>query len=133
MSASVEATIDKGAGEGATPLLSLHGYHGSLEALLALARRQKIDLATISLPELTDQLAAALRAAPAATPIAQKGDWLVMAAWLLQLRARLLLPDDVPVRQAARDAADRFRNQLAALAEIQALATWLEARPLLGR
>jgi segregation and condensation protein A len=133
MSASVEATIDNGAGEGATPLLTLDGYHGSLAALLALARRQKIDLATISILELVDQLAAALRATPAATPIAQKGDWLVMAAWLVQLRARLLLPAEAPMHEAARDAADRFRNQLSDLAAIQAVAAWLDDRPLLGR
>jgi segregation and condensation protein A len=133
MSASVEATIDNGAGEGATPLLTLDGYHGSLAALLTLARRQKIDLATISLLELVDQLAAAMQDAPAATPMGQKADWLVMASWLVQLRSRLLLPADAPVHQAAQDAADRLRNRLSGLAEIQALATWLDDRPLLGR
>ena len=133
MSASVEATIDDGAGEGATPLLSFDGYSGSLEDLLALARGQKIDLAKIPVLDLVDQLTAAVRDAPAATPLAQKGDWLVMASWLLQLRSRLLLPADAPVHQAAKDAADRFRNRLFALAEIQALAAWLEGRPQLGR
>jgi hypothetical protein len=37
MSGSVVATTD-GAGEGATPLLTLDGYHGDLDALLTLAR-----------------------------------------------------------------------------------------------
>jgi segregation and condensation protein A len=132
VSASVEATIDDGAGEGATPLLSLAGYHGALDALLTLARGQNINLATISVLELVDQLAAALRDAPAATPLAQKADWLVMAAWLLQLRSRLLLPADAAAHRVAEAAAHRFRDRLAALAEVQALASWLEDRPLLG-
>jgi segregation and condensation protein A len=63
----------------------------------------------------------------------QKGDWVVMAAWLVQLRSLLLLPADAPAQQAARDAADRFRNRLSGLAEIQALAVWLDRRPHLGR
>jgi segregation and condensation protein A len=133
MSASLDAVIDDGAGEGRTPLLSLEGYHGTLEALLTLARGQKIDLATISVLDLVDQLAVALRDAPAATPMGQKGDWMVMASWLVQMRARLLLPADAPAHQIATDEADRFRNRLSDLAEIQALAGWLEDRPQLGR
>jgi segregation and condensation protein A len=133
MPGAVDALADSRAGEGATPLLSFDGYSGSLEDLLALARGQKIDLATIPVLDLVDQLTAAVRDAPAATSLAQKADWLVMAAWLVQLRARLLLPVDDPGHQAAKDAADRLRNRLSGLAEIQALAGWLDNRPLLGR
>jgi chromatin segregation and condensation protein Rec8/ScpA/Scc1 (kleisin family) len=56
----------------------------------------------------------------------KKGDWVVMAAWLVQLCARLLLPADAPASAAEADA---FRGQLVALEEIQALAGWLERRP----
>jgi segregation and condensation protein A len=127
-------TMDDGAGEGArTPLLTLAGYQGSLEALLTLARARRIAWEKISVPELVDQLAAAVQDAPAATPLARKGDWLVMAAWLVQLRSRLLLPAEAPAQQAAADAADRFRQGLSRLADVQALAAWLEARPQLGR
>jgi hypothetical protein len=49
-----------------------------------------------------------------------------MAAWLVQLCARLLLPADAPASAAEADA---FRGQLVALEEIQALAGWLERRP----
>jgi segregation and condensation protein A len=71
-----------------------YGFAGPLDHLLALARAQTIDLAAISLTALLDQLAEALRQAPASVPLGQKGDWVVMAAWLVQLRARLLLPAD---------------------------------------
>ena len=134
MSRHVDAMIDNGAGGSErTPLLSLEGYHGSLEALLALARARQIELAKIPVLDLVDQLTAAVRDAPATTPMGQKGDWLVMASWLVQLRSRLLLPADAPMHQEAKDAADRLRKRLSGLAEIQALAAWLEGRPQLGR
>jgi chromatin segregation and condensation protein Rec8/ScpA/Scc1 (kleisin family) len=70
---------------------------------------------------------AALRQTSGKIPLGQKkGDWVVMAAWLVQLCARLLLPADAPASTAEADA---FRGQLVALEEIQALAGWLERRP----
>ena len=125
---------DDGEGEGErTPLLALDGYSGSLEGLLTLARSRRIDLGKIAVLDLVDQLTAALRDAPPATLMGQKADWVVMAAWLLQLRSLLLLPADAPARQAAGDEADRFRGRLSGLAEAQALAAWLDDRPHLGR
>jgi segregation and condensation protein A len=122
--------LDKSCGD---PFLTLAGYQGTLEALLTLARARRIAWEKISVLELVDQLAAALRDAPAATQMTQKGDWLVMAAWLLQLRARLLWPAEAPEHRAAQDAADQVRERLSAWAGIQAVAAWLEARPQLGR
>ena len=119
-------------GEG-SPYLTLEGFTGPLDHLLVLARAQKIDLFDISLTALLDQLAAALRAAPASMPLGQKGDWVVMAAWLVQLRTRLLLPADAPGQQQAAAEADQLRDRLLALEDVQALALWLEQRPQLGR
>jgi segregation and condensation protein A len=120
------------AGEGGSPSLTLDGFSGPLDHLLTLARAQKIDLAEISLAALVAQLAVALRQAPPATPLGQKGDWVVMAAWLVQLRSRLLLPADAPAQQEAALEANQFRGRLVALQEMQALAGWLECRPQLG-
>ena len=125
-------TTDEREEEGRTPLLTIEGYSGSLEGLLILARSRRIDMAKIPLLDLVDQLVAALRDASPATPMGQKGDWVVMASWLVQLRSLLLLPADAPARQAAKDAADHFRDRLSGLAEIQALAAWLDRRSHLG-
>jgi segregation and condensation protein A len=119
-------------GEGASPLLTLDGFTGPLAHLLALARARKIDLSQLSLTALVDQLAVALREAPVTTSLSQKGDWVVMAAWLVQLRARLLLPADAPGQQEAAAEADALRSRLVGLEAVQALAAWLERRPLLG-
>jgi segregation and condensation protein A len=129
--AATTATTDEG--EGRTPLLTIDGYSGSLEGLLTLARSRRIDMAKIPLLDLVDRLVTAVRDAPPATPLGQKGDWVVMASWLVQLRSLLLLPVDAPAREVAQNEADRFRNRLSGLAEIQALAAWLDDRPHLGR
>jgi segregation and condensation protein A len=119
-------------GEGGSPHLTLDGFSGPLDHLLTLARAQQIDLSAISLAAMVDQLVAALRQAPGKIPLGQKGDWVVMAAWLVQLRARLLLPADAPAQQDAVAEADQLRGRLVALEDIQALAKWLERRPQLG-
>ena len=119
-------------GEAGVPLLTLAGFHGPLDHLLTLARARQIDLATLSLTALVEQLVAALRHAPVTLPLGQKGDWVVMAAWLIQLRSQLLLPPDAPAQQdAAVEAAD-LRARLVAREDMQALAGWLERRPQLG-
>jgi segregation and condensation protein A len=61
-----------------------------------------------------DQLATAL-AAERLTPLAHRGDWLVMAAWLVWLRSRLLLPPDSPAQPEAAAEACRLRENLLAL------------------
>jgi segregation and condensation protein A len=116
-----------------TPHVTLPGFSGPLDLLLIRARAQKINLADISLVALAEQIAAALQLAPPAVPLGQKGDWVVMTAWLVQLRSLLLLPADAPGRQDAAAEADQLRTRLAGLQEMQALAGWLERRPHLGR
>jgi segregation and condensation protein A len=124
---------EQGEGQGATPLLALDNFDGPLERLLMLARAQQVDLTRLSLPVLLEQLEVALRQAPARMPLGQKADWLVMAAWLLQLRSRRLLPADAQAQQDAAVAADQLRGRLVEWQAMQGLAAWLERRPQLGR
>jgi len=116
-----------------TPRLALDGFDGPLERLLTLARAQQVDLSRISLIALLEQLEAALRQTSVTLPLGQKADWLVMAAWLLQLRSQLLLPAGAPAPQDAVAEADQLRFRLVELQAVQALAGWLERRPQLGR
>ena len=85
----------------------------------------------LSLAAIVDQLAAAL--ADQAVPLGRKADWVVMGAWLVQLRSRLLLPAEAPAQQAAQAEAGQLRDRLLHLQQVQALAAWLDARPQLGR
>jgi segregation and condensation protein A len=71
--------------------LDLEGYEGPLHLLLALARLGKVDLKALSMAALADQyLAFIAQARLKRLEIA--ADYLVMAAWLAQLKSRLLLP-----------------------------------------
>jgi len=120
-------------GKGASPHLDLVGFSDRLERLLALARARRIDLARIALPALVDQLIAALRDAGGRTPLALQADWVVMAAWLVQLCSRLLLPTEAATQGAAATEAAQLRRGLARLDAVQAAARWLDGQPRLGR
>ncbi len=127
MDAAAEAADSTGAG---APRLELDGFSGPLDLLLSLARAQRIDLLRLSLRGLVEQLAPALQQA---ATLAERGDWLVMAAWLVLLRSRLLLPQAAPAREAAQRQAARLRGRLLGLEAAKALAAWLDQRPQLGR
>src|SRR5271166_1480659 len=116
-----------------SPCLALAGFSGPLALLLELARAQQVNLSGLSVVDLVDQLTTAVQQAGPTIPLAEKGDWVVMASWLLLLRSRLLLPTEVAAQQAAAEAADRLRDDLLTLQAAQALARWLEIRPQLGR
>ena len=73
-------------------LIDVDGYEGPLDLLLDLARRQKVDLARISILALAEQyLSFVERARELRLELA--ADYLVMAAWLAYLKSRLLLPE----------------------------------------
>src|SRR3954463_6134751 len=81
-------------GNSGAPVLRFDAWESPLDLLLELARAQRVDLARLSVTGLATQFAAVLDAAIArrAVPLSRLADWLVMAAWLLVLRSRLLLP-----------------------------------------
>ena len=117
----------------AIPTMVLDGYTGPLDHLLAMARAHKVDLARLSLRDIADQLIAAIEQASPSAPLGQRAGWLVMGAWLVQLRSRLLLPGDGPAQDAADAEAGGLRDRLRELHRVQALAAWLDGRPQLGR
>jgi segregation and condensation protein A len=128
--------FDQGAADGMVGedelILDLEGYEGPLDALLALARDQKVDLRRISMLALVDQyLDFIARARRLRLEIA--ADYLVMAAWLAYLKSRLMLPeppaDDQP---SGAEMADALQWQLRRLEAMQEAGARLMARPLLG-
>ena len=74
-------------------ILDIDGYEGPLHLLLELARKQKVDLARLSILELAEQYIAFIKAAQDMR-IELAADYLVMAAWLAYLKSRLILPKD---------------------------------------
>ena len=119
-----------GSGAGSTFIVDLAGFEGPLDALLTLARRQKVDLARISILELADQyLAFVAQARDIRLDLA--ADYLVMAAWLAYLKSRLLLPvaaeEPSPERMA-----EALQFHLERLAALRDAAGRLMRRPRLG-
>jgi segregation and condensation protein A len=122
-------------GNSGAPVLRFDMWEGPLDLLLELARAQQVDLARISVAALATQFAAAVEAAIGAgrVPLARVAEWLVMAAWLLALRARLLLPAGPAESAAAEQEAADLRRRLLEREAARRLADWLERRPQLGR
>lgn len=113
-------------------VLRLEGFEGPLELLLELARGQKVDLAGISILSLVEQFLAVVEGARRVR-LELAADWLVMAAWLLWLKSRLLLPaGDAAAEEEAEAAAGALAARLEALEHVQAAARWLAGRPKLG-
>ncbi len=115
-------------------VVDLDGFEGPLDLLLELARRQKVDLARISVLALAEQYLQFIEAARKYR-LELAADYLVMAAWLAYLKSRLLLP--APAIQAAEpDAgamAEALANRLRRLEAIRKAAELLVNRPRLGR
>ncbi|MBA3935998.1 MAG: segregation/condensation protein A [Planctomycetes bacterium] len=82
--------------------VDLDAFSGPLDLLLFLVRRSEVDIADISVAAIADQFVAAL--ALHDLPLDVAGDFILMAATLLELKSRLLAPDETA--EAAPDGAD---------------------------
>lgn len=73
-------------------VVDVEGYEGPLDLLLDLSRRQKVDLAKISILALAEQYLAFIEELRKVR-IELAADYLVMAAWLAFLKSKLLIPE----------------------------------------
>jgi segregation and condensation protein A len=109
------------------------GYEGPLDLLLDLARRQKVDLAQISVLALAEQYLSFIETVREKR-IEIAADYLVMAAWLAYLKSRLMVPqapsDDEPTGEMM---AALLQFRLKRLEAMRRAAMQLMGRPQLGR
>ncbi len=70
----------------------LSTFRGPLDLLLYLIRRAEVDIHDIPVAEITDQFLAFVRADLAHINMEEAGEFLVMAATLIELKARTLAP-----------------------------------------
>jgi segregation and condensation protein A len=114
-------------------IVDVGGFEGPLDLLLELARRQKVDLARVSILALAEQYLAFIeRIRHMRLEVA--ADYLVMAAWLAYLKSRLLIPsppddDETP----AEELAQRLAARLQMLQAMREAAARLMARDRLGQ
>jgi segregation and condensation protein A len=113
-------------------VLSLDGFDGPIDLLLALARDQKLDLTRISILQLADQYLAFVAEARRVR-LELAADYLVMAAWLAYLKSRLLLPEPETEEPSGQEMAEALAFQLQRLEAMQRAGARLTARPQLGR
>ena len=112
--------------------LNLDGWEGPLDLLLSLARAQKVDLAQISILELTEQYLAYLGEARA-LKLEIAADYLVMAAWLAYLKSCLLLPKDPEADPSPEEIALRLQLRLQRLDAMREAGARLLGRDRIGR
>lgn len=114
-------------------IVDVNGFEGPLDLLLELARRQKVDLAQISILALVEQYLTFIEEARKLR-LELAADYLVMAAWLAYLKSRLLLP--TPPASSEPDVGDLatvLTLRLQRLEAIRRAAARLAERPRLGR
>lgn len=112
--------------------VDVDGYEGPLDLLLDLARRQKVDLAAVSILALAEQYLAFIETVREKR-IEVAADYLVMAAWLAYLKSRLMVPqspsDDEPSGEML---AAMLQFRLKRLEAMRRAANQLMNRPRLG-
>jgi segregation and condensation protein A len=113
--------------------VDVDGYEGPLDLLLDLARRQKVDLAQISVLALAEQYLSFIETVREKR-IEIAADYLVMAAWLAYLKSRLMVPqaasDDEPTGEMM---AALLQFRLKRLEAMRLASQRLMGRPLLGQ
>lgn len=115
-------------------LVDIDGYAGPLDVLLQLAQAQKVDLANISVLALCEQYLAFVQESEA-LHMELAADYLVMAAWLVYLKSRLLLAASAPPEEgeSPEEMALQLKFRLLRLEAMRDRAEKLMERPLLGR
>lgn len=114
--------------------VSIEGFEGPLDLLLALARTQKVDIAHISISQLVDQYLGYISEAQK-LKLEIAADYLVMAAWLAFIKSRFLLPreKDETDQPSAEAMAQQLAFRLMRLDAMRNAMAQLLTRKRLGR
>ena len=111
--------------------VDIPNFSGPLEVLLDLARKQKVDLAEISVATLADQFLDFVKKEKNLN-LETASEFLLMATWLAYLKSKLLLPDDNEDDFKAFEVAEKLKLQLKKLELIRLLSTQLLKRKRIG-
>lgn len=117
----------------ALPPVALPAFEGPLDLLLHLIREHRVDIADIPIVQITDQYLAYLRAMEAMN-LNVAGEFLVMAATLLEIKSRTLLPKPPRVEDAEEgtdpraELVQRLQDYQRYKAFIETLAEWEDDR-----
>jgi segregation and condensation protein A len=111
--------------------LRVEGFEGPFDLLLHLCRTNEIDLARMPVRAITDQYLAHLEAVEF-RDLETAGAYLVMAATLIYLKSKLLVPPDETAVEVLDEEGEALRleleERLRQYARVQALGRWLAER-----
>ncbi len=111
--------------------IKIDNYSGPLEALLDLAKSQKVNLENISISQLADQFIEFINSAKKIN-LDLASEYLLMATWLAYLKSKLLLPEDDEDDFKASEVAEKLKLQLKKLELIRLLSDQLLRKKRLG-
>jgi segregation and condensation protein A len=111
--------------------ITLPSFEGPLDLLLRLVERAELDITTIALAQVTDQYLAHVRALDMPDP-RQLADFVALAARLILIKSRMLLPRPVVAAErndgaAEIDDAELLAQQLREYRRYKQAAAWLRA------
>ncbi len=113
-------------------------FQGPMALLLHLVEENELDITQVALAQITDEFIAYVEAMQDAEPTARLGvmaDFLAVAARLLWIKSRLLLPAPPrlgPASSAEADVGDALVEQLRAYRRYKVAAQWLRERHAAG-
>ena len=113
-----------------TPDYQVHldSFHGPLDLLLYLVKREEVDVRDIPVARITEQFKAYLDVLTL-VDVERAGDFLVMASTLMEIKSKLLLPrPEGPGGQAEEDPRLELVRQLLEYKRFKEAAALLEAR-----
>jgi len=116
-------------------LIKLPAFSGPLDLLLHLIERQQLDITTISLYRVTEQYMAQIATLDEGR-IEHLVDFLVMAARLLLIKSRALLPRTpslLDLEEEEEDPAEALVRQLREYKQFKMAASWFAAREESGK
>ena len=111
--------------------VNIPNYSGPLEALLDLAKSQKVDLAEISITKLADQFLEFIKNKKDLN-LETASEFLLMATWLAYLKSKLLLPEDEDDDFKPLEVAEKLKLQLKKLELIRILSDQMLQKKRLG-
>ncbi len=111
--------------------INIPNFSGPLEALLDLAKTQKVDLAEISITKLADQFLEFIKSSKNLN-LETASEYLLMATWLAYLKSKLLLPEDEEDDFKALEVAEKLKLQLKKLELIRILSDQMLQKKRLG-
>jgi len=112
--------------------VELPAFHGPLDLLLYLVKRNELDVLDIPIATITDQYLALLEELPELN-LDGAGEYLVMAATLTYIKSRMLLPASGEDAEAEEDPRAELVQQLIEYQRFREVAVALGERNVLGR